>query len=599
MPASGYEAARDQASVKINGQALDEEKLKKIRLIVVDSSLHVPDMFELHISELLDTEFDAWIYDLGTEVEIGATSEAGTLVTLMKGDITDIEPQFENNSMSVVLRGYDKAYKLHRGTKTKAWVETKDSDIASQIASSNGLQTDVDATTEVFKQVFQSAQTDFDFLQSRAERIGYIVHTADGKLKFKKPIAPVGGGKTLTYGQTLVSFTPRMSVPSQVSEVTVRGWDPKTKTLISGSASSSAAHPTLGVQSSGTSAASSIGSATRLVTRVPVNSQADATRVAQGVMDRTNEGFIEAEGECTGDPALHAGMTITIAGVGAKFGGDYTLSAVRHEISPGVLKTQFRIEGGKPHMLSSLLDPGKTDTQPWGGIVIGIVTNNNDEEFKQGMVKVKFPWLDDSAEESYWARVAFPGAGKDRGIYFVPEPDDEVLVAFEHGDFNRPYIIGSVYNGKDAPPLPIGQVVVSGAVVKRQIKTRKGHKVTFTETASEEWIEIRDSKDQTWIKFDATNKKVEMHSEGEITIGATQNISMKSDTGNITIEAPSGKIEIKGMQLSAEGQTQAALKSPGGPTNVEGLTLTAKGQSMAEVSASGPLTIRGAIVNIN
>jgi len=599
MPASGYEAARDQAEVKINGQALNNEKLMKIRLIVVDSSLHVPDMFELHVSELLDTEFDAWIYDLGTQVEISATSEAGSLVTLMKGEITDVEPQFDNNSMSVVLRGYDKAYKLHRGTKTKAWVQIKDSDIASQIASNSGLQTDVEATTEVFKQVFQSGQTDFDFLQSRAERIGYIVHSTDGKLKFKKPVAPAGSTKTLTYGQTLVSFTPRMSVPGQVTEVTVRGWDPATKAAINGNASSSASHPTLGVQSSGTTAAGTIGDAKRLVTRVPVNSQSDATRIAQGVLDRTNEAFIEAEGECTGDPALHAGMTITIAGIGTKFGGDYTLSAVRHEMSPGVLKTHFRVEGGKPQMLSSLLDPTKTDTQPWGGIVIGIVTNNNDAELKYGSVKVKFPWLDDSAEESYWARVSFPGAGKDRGIYFLPEPDDEVLIAFEHGDFNCPYIIGSVYNGQDTTPLPIGQAVANGAVVKRQIKTRKGHKVTFTETTSEEWIEIRDSKDKTWIKFDATNKKIEMHSEGEIAIEATQNISMKSTSGNITIEASSGNVQIKGMQFSAEGQTQASVKSPGGATSVEGLTLAAKGQSMAEVSASGPLTLRGAIVNIN
>ena len=66
------------------------------------------------------------------------------------------------------------------------------------------------------------------------------------------------------------------------------------------------------------------------------------------------------------------------------------------------------------------------------GVVVGVVTNNQDPE-GMGRVKVKFPWLSDE-DESNWARVAAPMAGKERGFYFLPEVEDEVLVAFEHGD---------------------------------------------------------------------------------------------------------------------------------------------------------------------
>ncbi|MCM0593896.1 MAG: phage baseplate assembly protein V [Gloeotrichia echinulata DEX184] len=103
------------------------------------------------------------------------------------------------------------------------------------------------------------------------------------------------------------------------------------------------------------------------------------------------------------------------------------------------------------------------------GVVIGIVTNNQDPE-KFGRVKVKFPWLSDD-DESYWARIATPMAGKQMGIYFLPEVNDEVLVIFEQGDVRFPYIIGSLWNGKDIPPL----TNEDGKNNVRLIKSRSGH----------------------------------------------------------------------------------------------------------------------------
>jgi uncharacterized protein involved in type VI secretion and phage assembly len=85
------------------------------------------------------------------------------------------------------------------------------------------------------------------------------------------------------------------------------------------------------------------------------------------------------------------------------------------------------------------------------GVVVGLVTNNQDPD-GLGRVKVKFPWLSD-VDESSWARIAAPMAGKQRGACFLPEVDDEVLVAFEHGDMRFPYVLGALWNGQDAPPV--------------------------------------------------------------------------------------------------------------------------------------------------
>ena len=88
------------------------------------------------------------------------------------------------------------------------------------------------------------------------------------------------------------------------------------------------------------------------------------------------------------------------------------------------------------------------------GVVIGVVTNNHDPR-SLGRIKVKFPWLS-ADNESNWARVASLMAGKGRGALFLPEVDDEVLVMFEHGYMEHPYVVGALWNGKDTPPKPTG-----------------------------------------------------------------------------------------------------------------------------------------------
>ncbi|HEY9666693.1 MAG TPA: phage baseplate assembly protein V, partial [Coleofasciculaceae cyanobacterium] len=136
------------------------------------------------------------------------------------------------------------------------------------------------------------------------------------------------------------------------------------------------------------------------------------------------------------------------------------------------------------------------------GVVIGIVTNNQDPD-KLGRVKVKFPWLSD-ADESYWARVATPMAGKDRGIYYLPELDDEVLVVFEHGDVRFPYVLGALWNGKDMPPADNGD----GKNNLRVIKSRSGHVIRLNDEDGKETIEIIDKSGKNSLIFDTAKNAI-------------------------------------------------------------------------------------------
>jgi uncharacterized protein involved in type VI secretion and phage assembly len=194
------------------------------------------------------------------------------------------------------------------------------------------------------------------------------------------------------------------------------------------------------------------------------------------------------------------------------------------------------------------------------GVVIGVVTNNEDPDGK-GRVKVKFPWLSD-ADESNWARVATPMAGEERGIFFLPEVDDEVLVAFEHGDVRWPYVIGSLWNGQQAPP----ETNADGSNNIRVIKSRSGHVIRLNDEDGSEKIEIIDKSEKNSIVIDTAENTISITTDKDITFSATQ--------GTIKLEAQ--KIEIAS---SAETKIEA-------------------GSKMA-VEAAATMNIKGATVNIN
>lgn len=590
-----------RARVKVNGTALTEERIANLYEIFVESSLYVPNMFEMIFHDDHLELIDGSTFNLGSEVEIAfddGNPRTPQMVVVIKGEITGLEPEFVvgGSHTRLIVRGYDKSHRLYRGVRSEVYLNAKDSDIASQIAGHASLSPQVEATTEVFKHVYQNAQTDMEFLRRRAERIGYEVYAADGKLFFRKPDPTGASIATLKMGEELVSFRPRLSLASQVEKVTVRGWDVQKKEAIVGQATTSKTAPEIGLGKWGGQAAQTAFSAAQTQVFVPVQSQSDANAVAKSILDEVNSAFIEAEGEALGNPALKAGEIIQISDVGTRFSGKYKLTTVRHIFVEGDYRCFFAISGSKPMLVTETLQSSNGDKSRWAGVYPAIVTNNKSES-DWGMVKVKYPWLEDKIE-SYWARLASPGGGAQRGIYFLPEVNDEVLVAFEAGDFNRPYIIGGLYNGKDQPPEAIGNAVSDGNVETRTIKTRIGHLIRLTDKSGSEKIEIIDSKQNTQLIMDMANKKVTIESEGDIELKATK--------GKILLS--SKQIEMSSqMDTKVSAGTNYELSGKAGVKIETPATLNMKATGMATLEGTGPttvksaaiLTIQGSLVKIN
>lgn len=183
------------------------------------------------------------------------------------------------------------------------------------------------------------------------------------------------------------------------------------------------------------------------------------------------------------------------------------------------------------------------------GVAIGIVTNNKDPQ-GMGRVKVRFPWLSD-ANESYWARVATPMAGNDRGTFFLPETGDEVLVAFQHGDVHFPHVVGSLWNGQDRPP----EANVDGQNNIRVVKSRSGHTIRLDDTTGSEKIEIIDGSGQNKVVIEST-----------------------------------GKISIEGMNIEIKAK---------GDLRIEGIKVEVRSDTTMDLKAGATMTVQGAIVKIN
>ncbi|MBJ6127193.1 phage baseplate assembly protein V [Microvirga splendida] len=207
-----------------------------------------------------------------------------------------------------------------------------------------------------------------------------------------------------------------------------------------------------------------------------------------------------------------------------------------------------------PHAPETMLEAGGAAK----GVAVALVCDNKDPE-GLGRVKVSYPWHTQE-NQSYWARIAAPMAGKDRGVYFLPEIDDEVLVVFDRGDVRFPYVIGALWNGKDTPPETNGD----GKNNLRVIHSRKGHRLTFDDGA----------RGMVRLELD-DGKKLEIDDDG---------IKLEDGGGNsLTIESDGGTLSIK-----------AAAKLTISAPNVE-ISATAQ----MKIDGGGFLVLRAGMININ
>ena len=201
--------------------------------------------------------------------------------------------------------------------------------------------------------------------------------------------------------------------------------------------------------------------------------------------------------------------------------------------------------------------------KPGTGVVTGTVKSLDDPD-KMGRVQVTYHWMSEEEPTSNWARISVPMGGKDRGVQFMPEEGDEVLVAFEHADQRFAYVIGFLWNGEDTQPRD--------EPAKRVIKTVSGHVLEFDDTEDAEKVSLLFKGDKPRVVLDEKTMTIEtasghilkMDDDGSVELkfgGGDPSIVLAEDTITITADSDNS-IVISTSGITITGSTVTVVGDP-------------------------------------
>lgn len=555
----------------VGNRRLEASIAKSIMEITVTEHLTGPNSFSFRLNDpklaLIDEKKGPFTEGTRVEINLGFVGKTRKMIV---GEISALTADLPSSGPATVeVQGFDLFHGLTRGTVYRQFggespgSGLRDSEIVSQIASEMQLQFVVEETPARTSPRIQNHETNLAFLQELAQANDYFVKVDSGTIFFGSRPPQRPDTIRLEWGKTLLNFSPRLSTAGLVNEVVVRGWDQIQKQPISVNVKRDSEKPGLISQAGLKQISKGSGGRSQRVIDVPVSSFLEAKAIADSILRNQQVTAVAGGGTCLGNPAVRVGAKLELSGIG-RFAGSYFVTTVTHTIGGNGYLTSFEVNTDSstsaPDSPDALGSSSGPEHRSAVSVVVGLVLDNRDPD-GLGRVKINLPGVSDD-ETGHWARVAAPMAGGGRGMFFLPEKRDEVLVAFEQGDITRPYILGALWNGKDKPP----ESNSDGQNNLRSIKSRSGHVVRFDDTAGAEKIEIIDKS-----------------GENSVTIDTESNTIAIKSAQDVVIQAPRGKISLSAKSVEVKST---------GDTNVEA-------QTTLDLKASATMTIKGQRVDIN
>ncbi|MFJ2371276.1 VgrG-related protein [Streptomyces sp. NPDC087769] len=652
--------------VEFGGSPLPAKFVNTLVEGYVDDSRTLPDLFLLRFRDPDRVLLEQTGLKIGSEARLlaraGGDSEPKPL---LKGVVTALEVELDETGTFTVVRGLDESHRLFRGRRVASYQNMTLADICAQVAQRAGLKPGtVDVAGPVLEHIAQPNVTDWEFIRDLAEEAGAQAYVLDGQLHITRPAeasgAPDGSARAdrdplvLEMGSNLLRCRAGVSSAEQVSEVEVRGWDVKAKQPLVGRApAGKSATLELGVSAAEVSAP--FGEARFVVTDAAYGAQAQVDQAAKALAERIAGSFAELEAVIRGNPEVRAGSAVALNAVGAPFEGRYTVTSSRHVFDPvRGYETWLTVSGQQERSLFGLTGGGPGSGGPGAGsgggsrcagLVSGTVTDTHDPE-GSGRVKVRFPWLSDEYA-SDWARTAQSG-GTSGGEAFIPEVGDEVLVGFEHGHLDRPYVLAGLYNGKDRPsqgsggggggggsgsapagaagavagavtgspdtsgsaPESAGAPLVdptSGAVNRRSIASKSGNQLELLDDANgPQGVRLLTGDGKLKIDLDRKGTVIVINSDGSVNIEAKQQVSIRAARG-VALDGGQGALELSGDSVtlksrsgvSVDGGTGEVKLSTGGTVAVQGAQVAVDGTQRTDIKSGGSLAVNAPMVKIN
>ena len=515
------------------------------------------------------------------QVKIGRD---GTNAQVFKGIITRHAIKVrENGNSELCIECKDEAVKMTIGRKSKYFENVKDSDVFDQLTGNySGLTRQGDTTSLQHKEIVQHHISDWDFLLMRAEANGMLVLVNDGEIKIVKPVTTSEPVLQVTYGSSLLEFEAEMDARNQWKAVRTRSWDYSNQQLFESDSSS------VSFKEPGNVSGSTLAEAINLEQYDLHHSghrlEQELQDWANGCLLRSRLAKIRGRARILGYSEIKPGDMIQLAGVGDRFNGKAYATAVRHDISVGSWDTHIQF-GLDPELYSRKMSP---DDMPAAGLLgsiqglqIGKVVQLENDPDGENRILVRIPVIDDNAQ-GIWTRVASLDAGNERGAFFLPEIDDEVIIGFINNDPRDAVMLGMLHSS--AKPAPLNAQDVN-------------HEKGFT-TRSKMHIHFNDDTKTIIIDTPAGNSFTLDESGTKIEVKDQNNNIMTMDSAGINMESPL-EVKIKaGTNLTLEAGAQFVIKALSLSAKASA-DVTVEGSASAKLNSSGITEIKGSLVKIN
>ncbi len=538
MSASAYSAVPVVAA----DRPLPAQWADRLVAVRVDTSDAAPAFATLRFRDPAHQLLTGTGIGIGTPLTISAVSVASRRpARVFSGEVTGLASEYDDDGTFTVLRAHDQAHRLTQGRRLAVWQGTTVGQVVSDLAGQAALKVgQVTASAAKYPRLVQPNITDWQFLRSLAELHGAVVTVEDGVLSLAPPMSaglapdPSRGDSQdpylLTYGENLLALDVAVDSTGPVGAIQVRGWNADAKEALVEQAAVAASDQVEIGTTAGDLAKAFTGDGITELVATGYALEDHLAAAAKSFAGFAAAAFAELEATVTGTPELKAGVPVALAGVGPPFTGRYTVTGTRHLFEPG---RSYRTQVSVSSRQRSGGPAAGQATAAIPGLAIGIVADVREPDGVQsGAVKVTFPWLDDKYT-SDWARtVQFGGVGG--GGVISPSQGDEVLVGFEQGRLDRPYVLGGLYNGKDKPSddaVPL--TTDAGKVNRRSLSSRGGDRIDLLDTDQKPGVLLTTGDGNVQVRLDRESGTLSLTAK-KITFEATD---------SIIISAP--KVDVK------------------------------------------------------
>lgn len=451
----------------------------------------------------------------------------------------------------------------------------KDSDVMEQLIDNHGLDKDVTATQLQHKQMVQYNCTDWDFLLCRADANGLLCIAKEGKLSVAPPALSGASVLTVQYGATVHELDAAIDARLQFKSVKGSSWDYTDQELKDDVEASEPSMPAAG-DIDGTALAAVLDENEFRLFHSGKIEEPELQQWVDAKMLKHRLAKIRGQVTIDGTAVVNPGQVIELKGVGSRFEGKLFVTAIRHQFENGNWLTSIQF-GINPEWFAETFivqQPQAGALLPAvEGLQVGVVTKLESDPDGEGRVQVRVPVIHKD-DDGAWCRISSLDAGKDRGMFFMPEISDEVIVGFINNDPRHGVILGMLNSSKLPAAFTPGD---------------DNHEKGYTSRSQMKMI-FNDDKKSITIETPGGNKMIITEEDKKVHLEDQNGNILTMNEDGISIESikdikikASGDVKIEGTNLNIKGSSQ--VKVDGG--------------SGTEISSGGTTNVKGSMVNIN